>query len=100
MEDRGQVEVGAFRREAGVRARDGEEELAADVGSFGPELAVFLRAPACPQFVEGGEVVGGVGDAFVGRIALGNEADHRVGFFGHSAGGDGAVAHALELGGC
>ena len=86
----GHVEVGAFRGEGGFGPGDGEEELAADVGGFGPEGAVFGGSPAGPELVEGGQVVGGVGETFAGAVALGDEADHGVGFFGHRAGDDGA----------
>src|SRR5207249_7028421 len=46
VEDGGHIEVGTLRRETGGRARDGEEELAVDVGGVGTEFAVFLRSPA------------------------------------------------------
>src|SRR6202020_232135 len=64
------VEVRAFRGQRGLGARDGVEELAADVSGLGPEGAVFGRPPAGPELVEGGQMVGGVGEALAGAVDL------------------------------
>ncbi len=69
------VEVRVIRHQARYGMRGKVEKLAALHGRLRPEGVVFGR-PQCPEFVEGGQVIGGIGE---GGIASARYEHHLFG---------------------
>src|SRR5689334_10784446 len=70
------------------------EEIAACGGGLAPERTIFRGAPTRPEFVEGGEMVGRVGEARA--FGTRGEEDHFVVFIEERAGGDGDVCSRVS----
>ena len=101
------------RRQAGDGICDLRKVITAVLGGAEPEIAVLGRSPAGPEFVERGEMIGGVGvsgasnEAFgrsfggIGRGRLGRRvAEHpSCGESGRDEAGNGEEASARKKGG-